>query len=139
MVPTIRPSPNTSIFAPIRCGVDPVVETIVTSAAGSPRSSASVTAANTSRFIDSIIRGGGGGMGRIGGMGRRWAGARLSRPSCPSCLVAVQFAELGRLGAGEERFPEWMRTAGRGELAGIGIDLDERDSVRCVEGRVRMA
>jgi hypothetical protein len=51
MVPTIRPSPKTSIFAPTRCGVDPVVATIVTSAAGSPRSSASATAAKTSRFM----------------------------------------------------------------------------------------
>src|ERR1051325_9801654 len=47
----MRPSPNTSIFAPTRCGVDPVVDTIVTSAADSPRSSASATAANTSWFI----------------------------------------------------------------------------------------
>src|SRR5437667_10540575 len=99
MVPTMRPSAKTSIFAPIRCGVDPVVDTIVTSAAGSPRSSASVTAANTSRFIDSIIRGGTGG------------GSWLS------CLKAVQFAELGRFGPGEERFPERTGTRGRGELA----------------------
>jgi hypothetical protein len=32
----MRPSPKTSIFAPTRCGVEPVVATIVTSAAGSP-------------------------------------------------------------------------------------------------------
>src|SRR5437773_4197217 len=51
MVPTVRPSANTSILAPTRWGVDPVVDTIVTSAAGSPRSSASETAAKTSRFI----------------------------------------------------------------------------------------
>ena len=30
----MRPSAKTSILAPTRCGVDPVVETIVTSAAG---------------------------------------------------------------------------------------------------------
>src|SRR5262245_1661705 len=47
----MRPSPKTSILAPTRCGVDPVVETIVTSAASSPRSSASATAENTSWFI----------------------------------------------------------------------------------------
>ena len=52
-----RPSANTSILAPMRCGVEPVVATIVTSAAGSPRSSASATAANTSWFISAIIRG----------------------------------------------------------------------------------
>src|SRR5215471_14037844 len=51
MVPTRRPSPNTSILAPTRCGVEPVVDTMVTSAAGSPRSSASATAAKTSWFI----------------------------------------------------------------------------------------
>ena len=34
MVPTIRPSANTSILAPTRCGVEPMVETIVTRAAG---------------------------------------------------------------------------------------------------------
>ena len=37
MVPTVRPSANTSIFAPARCGVDPLARTTVTSAAGSPR------------------------------------------------------------------------------------------------------
>src|SRR6185312_15502434 len=47
----MRPSAKTSILAPTRWGVDPVVDTIVTSAAGSPRSSASATAAKTSRFI----------------------------------------------------------------------------------------
>src|SRR5688572_3292065 len=48
MVPTVRPSGNTSILAPTRCGVDPFAETIVTSAASSPRSSACVRASNTS-------------------------------------------------------------------------------------------
>src|SRR5689334_24262865 len=51
MVPTIRPSAKTSIFAPVRCGVDPVERTIVTSAAGSPRSSAAAAAGRTSSFI----------------------------------------------------------------------------------------
>jgi hypothetical protein len=51
MVPTVRPSRNTSILAPTRCGVEPVVDTIVTRAAGSPRSRASATAAKTSRFM----------------------------------------------------------------------------------------
>src|SRR5689334_2355367 len=51
MVPTVRPSLYTSIFAPTRCGVDPVVDTIVTSAAGSPFAIASDTAAKTSLFI----------------------------------------------------------------------------------------
>src|SRR5580765_6992253 len=47
----MRPSANTSILAPTRWGVEPVVATIVTSAAASPRSSAAVTAAKTSWFI----------------------------------------------------------------------------------------
>ena len=33
MVPTVRPSANTSIFAPARCGVEPLARTTVTSAA----------------------------------------------------------------------------------------------------------
>src|SRR5438309_9332415 len=70
MVPTIRPSEYTSILAPTRCGVEPVVETIVTSAAGSPRSSAADTAAKTSRFICGDYRSGRpGGPGRSGGPG----------------------------------------------------------------------
>ena len=48
MVPTVRPSGNTSIFAPTRCGVEPLADTIVTSAASSPRSSAFVSASKTS-------------------------------------------------------------------------------------------
>src|SRR5512132_2787493 len=51
MVPTIRPSAKTSIFAPARCGVDPLERTIVTSAAGSPRSSAAAAAGRTSSFM----------------------------------------------------------------------------------------
>src|SRR5437899_1528726 len=50
MVPTVRPSANTSIFAPVRCGVEPLERTIVTSAAGSPRSSAAAAAGRTSSF-----------------------------------------------------------------------------------------
>src|SRR5260221_14643980 len=51
MVPTIRPSANTSIFAPTRCGVEPVARTMVTSALGSPRSSAAAAAGRTASFI----------------------------------------------------------------------------------------
>jgi hypothetical protein len=50
MVPTVRPSANTSIFAPARCGVEPLARTTVTSAAASPRASASAAAARTSSF-----------------------------------------------------------------------------------------
>ena len=48
MVPIVRPSGNTSILAPARCGVDPFDRTTVTSATGSPRRSASAAAARTS-------------------------------------------------------------------------------------------
>src|SRR5215471_2599840 len=51
IVPTIRPSGKTSILAPVRCGVEPLARTIVTSAAGSPRSSADAAAGRTSSFI----------------------------------------------------------------------------------------
>jgi hypothetical protein len=47
----VRPSAKTSIFAPTRCGVEPVEEVIVTSATSSPRWSASDSAANTSWFM----------------------------------------------------------------------------------------
>src|SRR3954471_704759 len=67
MVPTMRPSPNTSILAPTRCGVDPVVATMVTSAAGSPRSSAAATAAKTSRFMQRRLYGAAGGEEGQGG------------------------------------------------------------------------
>src|SRR5215472_17636433 len=58
----------------MRCGVEPVVETIVTSAAGSPFSRAADTAANTSLFTSDDYSEGG--RGRKGRRGRRagWAG-----------------------------------------------------------------
>src|SRR5207253_8453825 len=54
-----------------RCGVEPCVATMVTSAAASPRSSASATAANTSRFTLQLYEGGKGRKGRRGGKGRK--------------------------------------------------------------------
>jgi hypothetical protein len=53
-VPTVRPSANTSIFAPTRCGVEPVDAVIVTSATSSPRWSASASAAKTSWFTGEL-------------------------------------------------------------------------------------
>ena len=53
MVPTMRPSAYTTILAPAFCGVEPSVETTVTSAAGSPPCSAASAASNTS-----LIKGG---------------------------------------------------------------------------------
>src|SRR6266545_3365774 len=50
IVPTVRPSGHTSIFAPARCGVEPCARTTVTSATLSPRASASDAAASTSSF-----------------------------------------------------------------------------------------
>src|SRR5262245_18741344 len=115
MVPTMRPSPKTSIFAPTRCGVEPVVDTMVTSAASSPRSSASATAANTSWFILERLYG-----------GRSPEAFALQRS-------AVQIAGGGRLGPDEEGFVERLRAERRGELAGQRIDADERDPLRHLE------
>src|SRR5947209_16258931 len=105
MVPTIRPSEYTSILAPTRCGVDPVVETIVTSAAGSPRSSASATAAKTSWFT--------------------W---ELYGP-----LVLVHVAGDHRLGSRNEGLANHLRTVRARELAGVRIDLDVIDALCRVE------
>src|SRR5450631_2730258 len=99
MVPTMRPSAKTSIFAPTRCGVEPVVETMVTSAAASPRSSAAATAAKTSRFI--------------------YGDYRSRSP--------VQFTQLRRFRADEERFADDLRAVRRRELAGLGVDVHEAD------------
>src|SRR5215217_3252215 len=49
----MRPSAKTSILAPARCGVDPLERTIVTSAAGSPRSRAAAAAGRTCSFMAS--------------------------------------------------------------------------------------
>src|SRR5262249_46289762 len=92
------------IFAPTRCGVEPVVETIVTSAAASPRSSASATAAKTSWFTV----------------------ADYTR-------LPMQVADRRRLGARQERFVEGLGAGGRGEVAGQRIDRHERDALRHVE------
>ena len=59
MVPTMRPSPKTSILAPTRCGVEPVVETIVTSAAASPRFERGRHGSKDFAIPLAIIRGGG--------------------------------------------------------------------------------
>src|SRR5215467_13029788 len=79
MVPTIRPSPKTSILAPTRWGVEPRADTIVTSAAGSPRSSASATAAKTSWFTHRIIRAQQAGRARTGRKGREGRKGRKGR------------------------------------------------------------
>src|SRR4051794_7814104 len=123
MVPTSRPSPKTSIFAPTRCGVDPVVETMVTSAAGSPRSSASATAANTSRFISGDYT------GRTTPAAQDWRGPSRS---------AVQIADFVRFGALEERLADHFRTLWAGELAGLGIDVHEGDAGRRLERNAGM-
>ena len=84
----MRPSAKTSIFAPTRCGVEPVVDTIVTSAAGSPRSSASATAAKTSWFICcDYTRVGSAGQREVGGRGRSASRSRDS-PRCRSVQLA---------------------------------------------------
>ncbi len=54
-------------------------------------------------------------------------------------LEPVQVTGLRRLGAGEERFADHARAARNGELPGIGIDVDERDVFRRLEGDVGRA
>src|SRR6476469_8844729 len=94
----------------MRCGVEPVVDTIVTSAAGSPRSSASVTAAKTSWFTDAIIRAGGaGGAGRAG-----WL---------------FLLAALRRHRALDERGADRHRAGGGRQFACCSVDVGERDSL----------
>src|SRR6202140_161204 len=111
MVPTIRPSPNTSILAPTRCGVDPCVATIVTSAAGSPRSSASATAAKTSWFM----------------------------PSELYESKAVEPAPRDGFGPGPERLVEHTRASGGGELAGVRVDVREAHLVGDLEPDARVS
>src|SRR4051812_1782316 len=121
MVPTVRPSPNTSIFAPTRWGVEPVVETIVTSAAGSPRSSAAATAAKTSRFTRDDYTG-------QEGRERRRAGPIFIPPILslkPILPSSVQIALLQRLGSGDKRLVDNFRTVRRCQFAGFGVDVGE--------------
>src|SRR4051812_5078275 len=96
MVPTMRPSAKTSILAPTRCGVDPVVETMVTSAAGSPRSSASVTAEKTSWFTEAIIAADANPGGQAGSAGRAGRAGRAGP------VKLRLFAGLCRYGAFDE-------------------------------------
>src|SRR6185295_20250353 len=109
MVPTMRPSPKTSIFAPTRCGVEPCVATIVTSAAGSPRSSASATAANTSRFTRRLY-----------------------------AALFVPGAEQGRLRPVDERLGDDPEAVGRGQLARIAVDIGEDDPLGHSESHARV-
>ena len=53
---------------------------------------------------------------------------------------AVLQARLSRrFGAGEERLREIARAAGRRELAGVAVDLDEGDALGGLERHVRPA
>src|SRR5688572_24169687 len=126
MVPTRRPSAKTSIFAPTRWGVDPRVETIVTRAAASPRSSASATAAKTSRFTGRLY-----GAGGAGGAGRAVV-----------ALVGSELMEgavLRGLCALDKHFGHHLRAGGRHQLAGCRVDVGHRDALRRFEGDVRAA
>src|SRR5437867_7464115 len=117
MVPTIRPSAKTSILAPTRCGVEPVVETIVTSAAGSPRSRAAATAAKTSRFTRTII-GGPGGSG----------GSPLDLPDLP-----MDVADLIRLRACDEGLVDDFGAVRRRDLTVVGVDVREGEPFGHIE------
>ncbi len=62
MVPTVRPSAYTSIFAPTRCGVEPVDATMVTSATSSPSLQGGIERGKDFLVHAPIIRG-----SRVGG------------------------------------------------------------------------
>src|SRR5437763_16146676 len=126
MVPTVRPSLYTSIFAPTRCGVEPVVDTIVTSAAGSPFSRASETAAKTSWFTDSDYS-----------EALPSCRAGRSRPCGPG--GPVDLARVRRLGARDERFVDDLRARRRREFAALRADRDEADAVGHVERHAALA
>src|SRR5262249_2517069 len=51
--------------------------------------------------------------------------------------LPVQLAQLVRLGAGQEGLGNHLRAARRGEPAGVGVDLHERDAERHVERDAR--
>src|SRR6267143_2626289 len=104
---------------------------IVTSAAGSPRSRASATAANTSRFIWSGLY-----AARLkpSRMVRLKADTTHSRASEP-----MQLTRLRRFRPRDERLVESLRAGRRRELAGLGVDVDERDALGRLERRVGVA
>src|SRR5688572_27418555 len=120
----MRPSPKTSILAPTRCGVEPFDDTIVTSAASSPRESASPSAAKTSWFISRSIQ---------------YPVARSQKNSCWLLasgywlLETVQFTDTERFSTRQKCFIRHTWTRGCGDLAGIAIDLDERHTLRRIE------
>src|SRR4029079_1065830 len=126
MVPTMRPSPKTSILAPTRCGVEPVVDTIVTSAAGSPRSSASATAAKTSWFISLDYT------GRDGQEGREGQEGGSFQPISPNSELMNKALFRG-LGSCCEGLGKGLRAMWRGEFAAGGADLGESDALGHIE------
>ena len=56
----------------------------------------------------------------------------------PEPLEVMNVAVLGRLGAGAEGLAEDLRARGRGELAGLFVDLGEGNPGGDVEGPVRV-
>src|SRR6185436_7333318 len=128
----MRPSANTSIFAPTRCGVDPVVETMVTRAAGSPRSSAAATAAKTSRFIFRKYSAAPCWMAGLQNCrkGRSKDLDPFPFPFCNPAMLTMQLADLARLGPGDEALRDDLGTGRRRELAGLRVDVDEGDPWR---------
>ena len=124
MVPTVRPSGKTSILAPTRCGVEPLADTMVTSAASSPRSSACVSASKTSWDMYGDYRAGAGALVltgyvstgyqhrnryRIPATGNRQPSNRWNRLP----LEPVDLAELMRLRAAEKCLAEHPQTSGQ--------------------------
>src|SRR5262245_18491478 len=138
MVPTRRPSPNTSILAPTRCGVEPVVETMVTSAAGSPRSSASATAAKTSWFICSDYTGLEGVEGLEGQEGQEGREAVLTLQPLPPFQPIPPFLPLSELmhqtlfhglSPGHERLGNCRGAVGGGQLPARRADAGKGDAL----------
>ena len=114
----MRPSPKTSILAPTRCGVEPVVETMVTSAAGSPA-------------LERLGDGGEDFLVHLALYAIMDQSRGDRRPAAPPSRQAPASEADGRsqswvrLGAGQERLRDGARAAGAGELAGVGVDVDE--------------
>src|SRR5205814_7467033 len=119
MVPTVRPSANTSILAPTRWGVEPCADTIVTSAASSPRSSASVSAVKTSCDM------------------------KLNYSRLKGLLLSITSIGAARslrgLGPGQERLVDHARATGHGQQSRAAVDVGEADVRRHVERFVAVA
>ena len=106
------------------------VETMVTSAAGSPRSSASATAAKTSRFICSDYTRARAGRTQVDRTCRTAGCAQPPPPADPPLDHRCRSQSFGRLGAGEEASVNDLGQTGVASLPVSRVDVDEADAVR---------